>query len=164
MITVRHARTGDGPAIVRALFASARHHVALDETSFRLPQAEGIAEFYDSHVEVLGPGQACFVGECDGSVVGHLWARIQYPDSSSERQVMRELAEIRLHVDSLAVEEEHRRKGVGKALMDAAEAWGRDLGASVASLEVNEFNDLAVRFYLGPAGYRRRALSLRKSL
>ena len=50
-------------------------------------------------------------------------------------------------VDSLAVREDHRRGGIGRALMDKAEAWARAEGATSIELNVYAFNKPAIAFY-----------------
>jgi ribosomal protein S18 acetylase RimI-like enzyme len=50
-------------------------------------------------------------------------------------------------VDSLGVREHARRRGVGRALMTAAEAWVRDRGARDLELTVYEANREAIAFY-----------------
>lgn len=61
-------------------------------------------------------------------------------------------------VDNLGVQQEFRRQGVGKALMQAAEGWAQDRGAKTVELNVYTFNEAAMSFYraLGyePLSYR----------
>lgn len=52
-----------------------------------------------------------------------------------------------LHVTNLAVDESHRRTGVGRCLMAAVEGWGRRMGQSLSRLEVRETNTVATDFY-----------------
>lgn len=52
-----------------------------------------------------------------------------------------------VHVVTIDVVEEARRRGVGAALMDAVEAWARGLGAKRVSLETAEDNRVAQAFY-----------------
>ena len=50
------------------------------------------------------------------------------------------------------VDPEARGRGVGRALLEAAEAWGRDRGCTAASLSVTAGNSPAERLYR-QAGY-----------
>jgi ribosomal protein S18 acetylase RimI-like enzyme len=61
-------------------------------------------------------------------------------------------------VDSLAVKQEFRRRGVGRALMDHAHRWAIAKGAADIDLNVFEFNQPAIAFYqaLGYETSRRR--------
>jgi len=52
-----------------------------------------------------------------------------------------------LHITNLAVAEGARGKGVGRALMEALEGWGRRLGMEEFRLEVRESNTGAIDFY-----------------
>jgi ribosomal protein S18 acetylase RimI-like enzyme len=65
--------------------------------------------------------------------------------------------DVMAELETLSVEEGERGKGVGRALMDAAYAVMRDLGATEVILYVVEGNDDAVRFYerLGMRPYLR---------
>lgn len=47
----------------------------------------------------------------------------------------------------LAVAPAHRRRGLGKQMMDAAERWLRECGAPKIQLMVREDNDAVIAFY-----------------
>ncbi|WMJ86303.1 GNAT family N-acetyltransferase [Anaerocolumna sp. MB42-C2] len=51
-------------------------------------------------------------------------------------------------IDDLAIDRAHRGHGVGRMLMDAAVQWGKDKGLNGVSLETQDWNLLACRFYL----------------
>ena len=57
------------------------------------------------------------------------------------------------HVETLIVAGAHRRRGCGRALMEAATAWARGRGATQLLLTVWAGNDDAERFYAA-LGYR----------
>lgn len=67
------------------------------------------------------------------------------------------------HVADLAVAEEARRMGVGRSLMDAGEAWARERGFRVLSLDVWSTNERALAFYQR-LGYRAESFCLIKAL
>ena len=52
-----------------------------------------------------------------------------------------------VHVHSLTIKEDHRRKGYGELLMDYVTDVAREQGASHVTLEVWAFNQAAHRFY-----------------
>jgi GNAT superfamily N-acetyltransferase len=53
----------------------------------------------------------------------------------------------RAHLDSLVVAANHRRRGVGRALLEASRGWARQKGASQLVLTVWTGNSAAERFY-----------------
>lgn len=67
----------------------------------------------------------------------------------------------RAHVADLAVSEDARRQGVGRALMQAGEAWAREQGMTMLSLDVWSTNERALVFY-ERLGYRPESLCLIK--
>ena len=58
------------------------------------------------------------------------------------------------HIVTIDVIEDRRRKGVGKALMDAVEAWAARLGFEMVYLETAESNKSAQAFYR-QRGYKK---------
>ena len=94
------------------------------------------------------PHAAVFVAEEDGRIVGRLsLARDQHPAS--------------YHVADLGlmVAATHRRRGIGRALLDAAVEWARESGVQKLELHVFPYNEPAIRLYEGYGfereGYRR---------
>jgi [ribosomal protein S18]-alanine N-acetyltransferase len=57
-------------------------------------------------------------------------------------------------IESIAVAEEVRRRGVGGALIEAAISWAMGLGARRIELEVRAGNETAIRFYEGMGLFR----------
>jgi GNAT superfamily N-acetyltransferase len=53
----------------------------------------------------------------------------------------------RAWVEDLAVDPEHRSRGIGKALLDAAKEWAREHGATHLELDSGEARRDAHRFY-----------------
>jgi ribosomal protein S18 acetylase RimI-like enzyme len=51
----------------------------------------------------------------------------------------------------------HRRRGVGRALLAAAQAWARSAGVSKLELHVFPHNQAALRLYTA-SGYEREGL------
>lgn len=94
------------------------------------------------------PHAAVFVAEAADGVVGRLSiARDQHPASEHVADL------------GLMVAKEYRRRGIGRALMEAAEAWARQVGVRKLELHVFPHNEAAVALYesLGYAreGFRR---------
>jgi RimJ/RimL family protein N-acetyltransferase len=82
------------------------------------------------------PNAAVFVAEDEGHIVGRLSiARDQHPAS-------RHVADL-----GLMVAITHRRRGVGRALLDAAVKWGQDSGVRKLELHVFPWNEPAIALY-----------------
>lgn len=69
----------------------------------------------------------------------------------------------RAHVADLAVREDARGSGVGRALMQAVEAWARARGLATVGLDAWSTNARAMAFY-HRLGYRPESLHLIKEL
>ena len=129
---VRAARAGEEEAIVPLyewLFAPpGSRPAAWDERRASVALRQAI----DSH-------DACvLVAEDGGALVGFCTG---YQDLHSVR------FGYRAWVEDLAVDPERRSQGVGKALLDAAKAWGRERGATHLELDSAEARTDAHRFY-----------------
>jgi putative acetyltransferase len=90
-----------------------------------------------------------YVAEDDGTVVGRLsLARDPHPAS-------RHVADL-----GLMVAAEHRRRGVGKALLTEAVVWSHSIGVRKLELHVFPWNEPALRLYesfgFEREGYRKR--------
>jgi ribosomal protein S18 acetylase RimI-like enzyme len=78
--------------------------------------------------------EAAFLAMLDGECVGSLRVCKRWQGSA--------------FIDDLAVDRAHRGRGVGTMLMDAAVAWSKEKGLHGVSLETQDNNLLACRFYL----------------
>jgi RimJ/RimL family protein N-acetyltransferase len=95
------------------------------------------------------PDGALIVAADDGLVVGRL-SIVRDPHPSS-----RHVADL-----GLMVAASHRRRGIGRALLAAAEEWARQAGVSKLELHVFPHNEAAIALYESfgyeREGYRRR--------
>jgi ribosomal protein S18 acetylase RimI-like enzyme len=82
---------------------------------------------------ISGRGSETWVAEAEGGIAGFLIA------ARAPGKMMQ--------IVTIDVRENWRRRGVGAALMDAAEQWGREQGCEGARLQTGEGNRAAQAFY-----------------
>jgi GNAT superfamily N-acetyltransferase len=163
-VTVRPARPGDGAAIAQVWLSTAAYYADLDPGHFQVPGAEGLAQGWEEELGHNNGDSLRLVAEAGGSVIGWLSARIELPEDSAARQLTREHGWTRLAVDALLIDRDQWRHGAGTALLEAAEAWGRDRGAQVARLDTYAHSPVSVPFYEDRMGYQRRSIIFQKRL
>jgi ribosomal protein S18 acetylase RimI-like enzyme len=144
---IRIARPGDGPGLASLHVAGGREYVELDPDRFRVPEDDGLAEWLDRDLATNGDSWICFVAEARGRIVGQVEARLSPPLDSARYQVIAALGQIRGEVNSLGVLKSHRRRGIGRGLMEHAEAWLVERGARVIQLDTFAASPHSVPFY-----------------
>jgi len=125
---VRKARREDLPAVIVI------NRVALPEN---YPEW-----FFEDHLSRWG--DAFYVAEVDGKIVGYVMSRVEYGASSFDmRRMVR-----KGHIVSIAVLPGYRRRGIGTALMKAALSSLKDhYSCEEVYLEVRVSNEPAIRLY-----------------
>jgi GNAT superfamily N-acetyltransferase len=161
-ISVREARPDDADALALVHADVARYYSELSPQHFQFPAARTPAG---------GDGQAAqraslrLVAELDGEVVGALAARLLTPGPDSTTSAPGDdESETRLRIDYLATAAALRRKGIGSRLVQAAEEWARDAGATIAETTTYQGSPLAVPFWEDHMGYEERPMTLEKRL
>ena len=94
-------------------------------------------------LEVVEVARRVSILELKGEVVGYVFCQT----------VLRENSEVyvdrrSLYVDDLCVDEHARHMGVATALMNAAVSYAKETGCAGLDLNVWEFNEQALKFYL----------------
>ena len=164
-IIVRAARPGDGAGCAEVWADAGRHLQELDPELGREPDSDGLAGWFEQQLAEDRPDSALWlVAIRDGQLTGFVSGAVEPPPATARWQLQRDLAAPRLVVGALVVRGDHRRSGVGTALMTAIEEAGRDLGAAVVLLDTNLRSPLSVPFYEQRMGYARRAVIFRKRL
>jgi ribosomal protein S18 acetylase RimI-like enzyme len=116
--------------------------------------APGFRDVLVHAVHAQDPRAIVLVAEGPGGTpLGFISLRVSADLGGSERG----------HVADLAVKEDARRMGIGRALMRAGEAWARERGLPVLSLDMWSTNQGALAFY-ERLGYRPESLRLMKAL
>jgi GNAT superfamily N-acetyltransferase len=164
-ILVRPARPGDGPGLAQSWLDAAGYYAALDPDLFQVPAREGLAEWLEQRLARPRPPDTIWlVAEVAGQAVGDIHARLDRPIQDAERQLVRDVGQLRVFVNALGVQAAWRRRGVGTRLLEAVEGWGRQQGATLISLDTFIESPLSVPFYEQRMGYRRRAIIFQKRL
>jgi ribosomal protein S18 acetylase RimI-like enzyme len=151
--------------MARCWIEAGRTYEAMDADAFHEPEAEGLDGWFEASLaEPEGPDARTLVAELEGDVVGFVAGRLEPPDDAPGRQFVRDLGRRRLFVDAIVVAERHRRLGVGRALMDAIEAWGRERGAEAVLLDTFVDSPTSVPFYESGMAYLRKTIGFWKPL
>jgi len=88
---------------------------------------------------LLRDDQQFFVADVDGRAVG--WVHVLFAEYVD--------AEAFVVIGGLVVDRNHRRLGIGRALMDRAEVWATERGCSMVRLTSSATRTAAHRFYEG---------------
>lgn len=155
-VEIREATRADIEAVAGLLDQAQEIHIAALPEMFRKMDREQTREFLRN---LLAMGQnTILVAWHDEKAVGFVEFHIQMVP---ERNGM--LGRQFVHVNSLAVDTAYRRRGIGRQLMEATEAWARRRRISEVVLNVYEFNVAALEFY-AELGYSTGARKMAKKL
>ena len=91
-------------------------------------------DVFDPNIYVDNPNEAAFLAMHNGHRVGSVRVGRHWNKNA--------------FIDDLVVDGAHRGRGVGTMLMDAAAKWGKENGFHGVSLETQDNNLLACRFYM----------------
>lgn len=107
---------------------------------------------------MAGPDSTIFVAERDGQVIGLAEVYVR-DDEPVPARIARRFG----YVQSMVVARAHRRAGVGRLLLNAAESWARARGADEMRLDTWEFSGGPLEFY-ERCGYRTLRRTLAREL
>jgi aminoglycoside 6'-N-acetyltransferase len=155
--TIRDAVPADEPALTEIQRQSAAHHHAVNPTHWRTQTLEE-ADRSRRRWHVWQPADGVLVADAGGEVVGmiELWLkRPRDPDSARPPMV---------RVDyGIAVADSWRGRGVGTALLLAAEDWAKARGARQMAMNLDSHNVGALKLY-ARLGYEVSGLEMDKSI
>ena len=158
-VVLRPGTAGDVDALAEISVSSARHHAALDPEFYAVPVREAVATSLREALERENDADAVrLVAEVDGVVVGSATVELRSPSPGSMLR-----PQLGASV-GLAVLDDRRGPGIGSRLMEAAEAWASERGASLMMLDASAANADALRFYEQRHGYRLSGVLLRKRI
>lgn len=155
-IIVREARPQDLAALVRLRIANAQAHVELDPAAFRVPDVEAVRDYFEHALR--GYGVLILVAEVDGEVAG--MTEIVFLPEPPAHQILRARRSADIHT---VVLDEHRGLGIGRVLVERAEAAAAGRGVESLGAMILSRNEGAVRFY-SEAGYVPHGSLLRKEI
>ncbi|CAJ1900596.1 hypothetical protein KOPIIPEJ_03576 [Aeromonas dhakensis] len=136
---IRKAREQDIDAILELNRQIGEIHFAQAPQVFCPPSPEERAFLLAA---IAAEGRLFCVAEQEGAVAGFLTARIDINETIpflSKEPICR--------IGTLVVDEGHRSRGIGKALIAHCDEWGKAQGASQLRLEVMAFNERAKALY-----------------
>lgn len=129
-VNIRKAETNDAPAICR---------ICTNDLGYECRE-----EFVLNRLKNIDESrEAVFVAEIEGAVAGFIHAE-KYELLYFEPMI---------NILGLAVSSEHRRRGLGKALISRAESWGKELGINIVRLNSGHSRKEAHDFYRATGFY-----------
>jgi aminoglycoside 6'-N-acetyltransferase len=154
---IRAATPEDEPALTAIQHSSAIHHATIDPDRWRMQTPEE-ADRSRRHWHRVGPRSEGLVAVADGQVVGMIELWLKQPRDPEGARIQRRKVDL-----GLAVAPGWRGRGVGTALMLAAEAWAREQGAERMVLDLAANNTGAQRLY-ERLGYEVEAIAMDKAI
>ena len=155
--TVRRATTADMAAVGRLGALLIRDHHAFDAQRF-LAETPETAVVYASFLrtQLNKPAIAVLVAVSGDSVIGYAYAGVEGYDYMSLRGPAGVLHDI-------VVDPEHRGRGVGRLLLDAALAFMKSRGVPRVVLNTAQGNAAAQRLF-AKAGFRKTMVEMTREL
>ena len=141
MLQIRRATRDDIPALCELSGAIQEGHREAHPDYFKPHEVTPmmIAEY---EAQLADANTSVYIGEVDGTVVGHIIAQIIDRPENSYMYAVRYL-----YVAEMGVFKQHRSAGYGEQLMRKAFDLAKSLGISRVILNVWAFNERAIAFY-----------------
>lgn len=155
--TIRPATHEDEPALTELQRTSAIHHASIDPKRWRVP-SPGDSAASRRYWHTRQPRDLGLVAEADGVPVGMIELWLRRPRDRRGARIPSVNADL-----GIVVAPDWRGRGVGTALLRAAEAWARTQGAERMILDLSSANTGALRLY-ERLGYEVHALNMDKEI
>ncbi len=148
-IQIRTASIHDFPAVVAIMRQVQQLHIDWRPDIYRQSATVLPIEVYEQAVR----DQTFFVAEYEGRVAGILF--IMYRHVESATQVTRDV----IYVDSMAVDQPYRQKGIGHAFFDFLKELKAQKGLDGIELQVNARNEAAYKMYTN-YGFTNKSINM----
>ena len=156
-VSIRRATRADIPALGRLAALLVKVHYDLDPKRF-IPLSPQTPERYGAFLgsQLDRPNIVVLVAEQDGQMAGYAYAGLEDYDYMALRGPAGALYDI-------VVDPAHRRRGVGKLLLEAVLSELKARGAPRVVLSTAEGNDAAQRLFAA-SGFRRTMIEMTREL
>ncbi len=148
-IQIRTASIHDFPAVDAIMRQVQQLHIDWRPDIYRQSATVLPIEVYEQAVR----DQTFFVAEYEGRVAGILF--IMYRHVESATQVTRDV----IYVDSMAVDQPYRQKGIGHAFFDFLKELKAQKGLDGIELQVNARNEAACKMYTN-YGFTNKSINM----
>jgi ribosomal protein S18 acetylase RimI-like enzyme len=154
---IRRATPADLALIGRLGALLVEEHYNFDPRRF-LPARPGTPEGYASFMstQLEEPDKAILVADDNGDVIGYAYAAVEGYDYMALRGPAGVLHDV-------IVDQEHRGRGVGRLLLEAALAFFRSRGVPLVVLSTAARNEAAQRLFAS-MGFRRTMIEMTREL
>lgn len=136
-ILIRNAKKEEYKAVEALMEQVQQMHIGWRPDIYQFNETVLPYEMYEQAVA----DQTAFIAECDGHVAGTML--IMYRHIENPVQVKRDI----IFVDSMAVDEAYRGKGIGHAFFDFLKRVKEQRGYDGIELSVNAQNEAAYKMY-----------------
>lgn len=156
-VSIRLMQASDRAAVIGLLVELTAHEAALsDDRTTGLDTAA--ACLADDAEKASETGGAQIVADIEGRVVGYLALQL-----GRAGPYVHDHLRDHVHIENIVVASEHRKAGIGQALLAEAERFARAAGRKVILLGVLPRNDLALSAYRR-AGFAELSIEMVKVL
>ena len=162
---IRPPRPDDAEGLAKASRDLAEQYARLEPDRFRAPDRAVLVEWLTQTLaEPVRGDELWLVADLDGEAVGDAQAQLHEPVANAFVQPGLDPGRRRVYLGYLAVQAQHRSRGIGGHLLRAVEDWARAKGAELLVTDTNLRSNLgAVEFYESH-GFEQQAVILRKAL
>lgn len=137
-ITYRPATEADFPQLT-AMYAKLNAYFF--EVGYLLPRPENVGEAWmESYRRTLGRFSNVFVAEREGHLLGFILCRLKRLPAHMGGVMVGEVSDV-------WVEDEARRSGVGRALVQAGLVWMMEQGVHSVEVQVLSENEASLKFF-----------------